>query len=1538
MMPLAIRGAGGKDGGGGGTELADTVRSTQIADILDLISEGECVGLTNGLQSIYLDGVPLQAADGTFNFTDVQVAVVLGTQGQASIAGADGVQNELAVGVPVLFAAPVVRTVTNAAVDTVRVTIAVPQLSTLDPESGDLKGATFTWSIEVQSNGGGYVEVMREVVREKTMSRWPIAKTLRLTGPAPWDIRVKRLTSDSANANISNAFQWASYAEIQSLKLRHPNSAMVRTRVNAQQFARIPVRGFDWMGIKVQVPVNYDPMTRVYTGVWDGTFKMAWTDNPAWVYHSVVRHERYGLGRYITAGDTLKWELYTIGRYCDGMVPDGRGGTEPRFRCGLILATREQAYKVLTDLAAIFRGMTYWMNTDVTVTQDAPADPVAIFTPANVIAGKFSYAGSSNSKRHSSVIVWFNNLSERGKLVPEVVTDPALEARLGVRPLELSPLGVWSRGQAQRIGKWALLSEQTAGKTVTHRVGLDGVLVPPGKVFEVADPNEAGERLAGRVSAATTTQVTIDAAVTLAAGESYLLSAMVQDPADAAKLLLQKRAVSTAAGTTNVLTVAAPFGSAPAPQSVWLLQSENVAATQWRCLSLTEVKGTNEFEMTGLEHTPEKYALIEQGIAFETRPISRIAIVPPAPASVAFTETVYKVGSIARSRMTVSWPVPAQGLTYLLSWRLNSGPWTDLPATSSNTVDIDALAVGALDVSVRSRNALGNNSAPLKGTVTVLGDQVPASDVAGFTATVVQGGVKFVWMPAPDDLYLTTTLQIAGVTIFEGAASNWTWAWPPLGTYTVTAKHYTTSLKPSLNPASAVVVVDAAVLVQWEGISGPGKPPDTLNWDFTQGTDGWTGITSVQPDASASGGKYGVVNLPALGLSTRPIAVETARVYEVRVRARRSSGSTGEFYAGVQCLAADGSSIINNLGYSFPYTAALAVALPNDGQWHSYSGFITAVEPVFPFGGGNGRKFFPGTVKASPVVFPYGAWTGELQIDYLTIDDVTSARAAIDAAASAQAAADAANRELLVIAADDVLSAGEKPPVILDYSVIANEQGGIDAQAAAYGISAERTAYDVACAALTTYLNALTAPTAWNNTSGDTTIIRTTFLGMFAAVYAARQALLNRIAAVAGTLATWSGVAARPQNLSNLTGRENLGANLLNAANWVIGSSGDQTGGGLTQWFANPTSPGGVNQIALSPSPDGSLRPCWYAGSGSGVPSGPEGGIGTTTQLGVDCNKPYRFACWISVTGVLDGYIYLGIGGDQVDDIPSGAMNSNPYFHALPRSTLVAGRWYLFTGHVLPAGYAGTQLQLSGVYDGTTGQKVFNGADYRWHAGQNATTLRTFQYYTGGAGRAAFFSGPRFDLLDGSEPSIAALMADAVLQRANSAFGAAQNAQAAANAALISADAANTGLQVIAADSVLSAGEKPAVMLDNTVIVAEQAGIDAQATNYLVTSEKATYDAACSALAAYLASLTAPTAWNDPGGNTTIVSATFLSKFAAVYAARQAVLDKVAANAKARLGALALLDQADTAALAANAASEMYVVSDAVGVGYSNAG
>lgn len=830
----AIEGAGGKGGGRAPVEAADSLRSSQTAEVLDLWSEGEIQGLTNGLKGVYLDGVPIENPDGSRNFEGVDFAYVNGTQGQAALPGFDTVQNEVAVGVSVVKDTPVVRTITDATFDQVRVTIAVPQLTHQHPNTGDLNGSKFEYAIDVQSDGGGYVERVRETIEGKTTSVYKRAKKIRLTGSAPWDIRVRRITDDSDTATTTNAFGWESYTEISSLRLRYPNSAIGALRVSARQFSRIPTRAYDLLGLRVEVPSNYDPITRTYTGTWDGTFKIAWTDCPPWIFRALATNKRWGLGSHISAAAVNKWQLYRIAQYCDAMVSNGRGGLEPRFTCNLYLQTREQGRKVLQDLAAVFRAMAFFAGGELQVVQDAPSDPVMLFTPANVVDGRFTYQDQSELQRHSVFIVHYNDLAQMGKRVPEVYAPDELVARYGISELELSPIGVWSRSQAQRLARWAAYSEEMEGDVVSFAVGAEGELVLPGKVFQIADPNEAGERMGGRVASATASEVTLDADVTMGGGETYTLTVQFPDPADDAAYITEQRAVTTPHSTTRVLAVAPPFSAAPAAHSTWLLQSEALAPTTWRCLGVREVAGADQYEITAVAHHPGKFALIEQGIVLQERPISRLTLTPPKPASIEIIETPYLVGTSYRSRATVSWPEPALGLTYIVTWRHDSGPWTELPAAGGNTADIANLPRGTLQVQVQSRNALGRTSAALSASQVLLGKTAKPSNVAALNMAIEPFGMRVSWPLVADADVELYELRVDGTdwdsaTVLERVkGSSFLWRVQAAGERTLRIKALDTS--GNYSAAEFTVTIDLVAVAAPVVTYGLQQSDELISW------------------------------------------------------------------------------------------------------------------------------------------------------------------------------------------------------------------------------------------------------------------------------------------------------------------------------------------------------------------------------------------------------------------------------------------------------------------------------------------------------------------------------------------------------------------------------------------------------------------------------------------------------------------------------------------------------------------------------------
>ena len=726
MKPM-LRGAGGGGGKGGGgsshvpTEAPNTLRSRAYARVIDVISEGEIEGLVDGLKSIYLDDTPIQADDGSMNFSGVTVAWRNGLPTQSYVPGFAAVENEIAVATEVKNVAPVVRAISNKNLSAVRVTVSVPQL--FYQSTGDLSGTSVEIAIDINNNGGGWQEVKRDTISGKTMSRYQRSYRIDLPAPGPWQVRVRRISGDSTQANLQNKTFWDSYTEIIDAKLRYPNSALVAIQIDAAQFNRIPRRGYDIRGLRVRVPVNYDPQTRTYSGVWNGQFKIAWTDNPAWCFYDLLTNERYGLGQYLDEGQIDKWALYEIARYCDERVPDGFGGMEPRFTCNLYLQTRQEAFTVIQQMASVFRGMAWWANGTLTCAQDAPSDPVALFTAANVIDGMFTYSGSSAKQRHTVALVTWNDPADMYRQKVEYVEDEDGIQRFGVRETEIVAMGCTSRGQAHRVGRWLLYTERMETETVTFRAGLDAALVWPGAVIAVQDAARAGVRFGGRVMAATTTTVTLDAPVTIEAGKSYTLSVMLPDGT------VGSRAVSNAPGSTTVLTLAAALPDVPVVGAVWVLAASDLAPTLWRVVALREVDG-HQVEVTALVHEPGKYAAIERDIVLEQTPTSVYVRSIEPPTNLRLEVARYESApGVMGWRGTLSWQAPREAARYRVMYRREADQ-SYIVETDQTSIDIAPMNTGAWLFEVRAISADGRVSRAASLSQAVTGETLAPEQAA----------------------------------------------------------------------------------------------------------------------------------------------------------------------------------------------------------------------------------------------------------------------------------------------------------------------------------------------------------------------------------------------------------------------------------------------------------------------------------------------------------------------------------------------------------------------------------------------------------------------------------------------------------------------------------------------------------------------------------------------------------------------------------------------------------------------------------------
>lgn len=845
----------GRKGGDAPIEQSDTLRAIQRAEIVDVLGEGQIAGLVNGLKSIYLDGVPVQNADDSLNFTDWASYIQLGGPTTEEPHSFDEVQTEVAVGVTVLYATPVVRTISDADVNAVRVTINVPAILK-QQSNGDRVGNEFDWAIDVQSAGGGFVQVHADKVVGKATSPYPrsVRLDLKATGPAPWDIRVRRVSPDATSSDDIREFAWASYTAITSVRMLYRNTALCWITFNAKNFQAVPTRMYDVMGINDwDIPVNYDPLARTVSGTWDGTFTQSWTNSPPWILYGLIKNPRYGLGEYVGQLPD-KWQLYQLQQWCDAPVPNGRGGTEPRYTINAVVNTQVEALRLLQDIAAVFRGVIRYSAGMLDVVWDAPSTSGPIFGPANVVGGDFVYGDGPRSQKKSSCTCWYNDLTQQGRRMPATWDDPELVEKYGLRTMSIDPLGVWSESQALRLAKWALFTSELEDQTISFKIGAQGATLRMGEVFQVSDPAETGERLAGRIHSATASEVVLDAPVTLIGGEVYQLWVMLPDPDDDTRLIAQSRPVTTGAGAQTTLAVSPAFTSAPQAETMWLLEADTVLPTLWRCVGITEQRNGDsaiEYEVTGILHIPGKWDLIELDQPIAPRPTRRLSETPPAVASIDIEETVYiDDEGKARIKVTVSWPAPAAGLRYLVAYRYERSNWIQVPATSATSMDFDGVMPGTYEVQVQSQNALGRVSAPTTATAVIGGDDRLPPNMSGLAYTLKLGQVWVTWAATEELRWLQSVLRVGGTDwdsadpLWEGSGSDYKHPRPANGTYKLWGKHRNLAGRLSADAAYLEVTVDDSI----DGVGATGTVRlSTDRFPYFAFPDG-TSHTTSSPD------------------------------------------------------------------------------------------------------------------------------------------------------------------------------------------------------------------------------------------------------------------------------------------------------------------------------------------------------------------------------------------------------------------------------------------------------------------------------------------------------------------------------------------------------------------------------------------------------------------------------------------------------------------------------------------------------------------
>ncbi|WP_427197346.1 phage tail protein [Pseudomonas aeruginosa] len=703
----------------------DSLQSVATAKLLLAVGEGEFAETPTD-RDIYLDNTPLMDASGNVNFPNVKWEWRSGSVDQDYIPGIPSVENETTVNVELRSDTPWVRSVTNTQLSAVRLRFAWPALQKQE-SSGDVNGYRIEYAVDVSTDGGAYQQVLLDAVDGKTTSRYERSQRIDLPAATTgWQVRVRRITPNQNSSLIADTMLIAGLTEVIDAKLRYPNTALLYIEFSAEQFSNIPAVTVECKARKVQVPTTYDPELRTYTGVWDGSFKSAWTNNPAWITYDISTNARFGLGKRIKPWMVDKWELYKIAQYCDQLVPDGKGGQEPRFLCDLNLQSRSQAWTLLRDIAAIYRGMSYWAQGQLVSQADMPrtADFDYVFTRANVIDGKMTYGAASARTRYSRALVSYDNPANNYDTDVTGYSDAPLLRRYGDNPVELSAIGCTRESEAQRRGKWAVLTS-VQDRTITFATGMEGRIPLPGYIIPVADSLLAGREIGGRISAVAGRVVTLDRVTQAKAGDRLIINL----PSGRA----EGRTVQSVNG--KAVTVTAAYSEAPEPELCWALDADDLAVQLYRVMS-TKRDDNGQWTINGLQYEPSKFDHIDTGARLEERPISIIPVTtvqPPASVTLSSRWTIDQ--GLAVSTMTIIWPAVEGAVAYDVEWKKDSGNWIRLPRAGTTSVDVTGIYAGGYLARVRAVSAFDITSVWKSSILTQLSGKTGAPPALAFLRT-----------------------------------------------------------------------------------------------------------------------------------------------------------------------------------------------------------------------------------------------------------------------------------------------------------------------------------------------------------------------------------------------------------------------------------------------------------------------------------------------------------------------------------------------------------------------------------------------------------------------------------------------------------------------------------------------------------------------------------------------------------------------------------------------------------------------------------
>ncbi len=767
-FPLPIAGAfGGSKSPSVPREDPDNLQSSAYVNIIDLIGEGQIGGLVDNVdgdsltekeKSIFFDGTRLRHTNGELNFANVSWAERVGLQRQDYIEGfGEGVETPFYKNVQLKSGIPSAFTVSNPNADRVRIILAVNSLLSTDRTSGDTYGTSVEFQIKLSVNNGPYEILANKKITGKTTSRYQRSFSFDLpkkkadgTPITAWSFQITRTTPDSNSSYLQNTTFFESYSDVELTKFSYPNVALVATRFSSETFSSIPKREYLVDGLLIKVPSNRNK-DGSYTGPWDGTFKLESSSNPAWILYDLLLSKRYGLGEYITPEMIDESRLYVIGQYCDQLVDDGFGNKEPRYTINCVINTRVEAYDLIVDICSAFNGMAYWAGHMVGFTIDAPGTPQMLFNNTNIV-GDFSYQGTSNKDRHSVAVVTWNDPNDDYKQVPEVVEDPELIERHGIRKTEVMAFGCTSRGQAARYGRWLLFSEHQQSETITFNVGIDAALLLPGDLIYVQDRDRAGKRFGGRLLDCTTKQAVLDDLVDFGEFTDLTLVIRLEDGSLAEREIAShtKKTVTVSGHTKEVTVVewAEALTVMPVKYALWIIKAAELQPVIARVVNVAQGEEKGTYNITAVPHNPNKYQSIENDLMLDVPPTSILnSRNQEPPASVEIKSEIITTQNVAKTRLVISWKEAKNAARYEVEWKRNDGNWVKLPQTTSLSIEVEDVYAGAYTARVVAYNLFGARSYPKYSTSTdVKGKVGKPTNVLSLTTTPLLFGMKLDWV------------------------------------------------------------------------------------------------------------------------------------------------------------------------------------------------------------------------------------------------------------------------------------------------------------------------------------------------------------------------------------------------------------------------------------------------------------------------------------------------------------------------------------------------------------------------------------------------------------------------------------------------------------------------------------------------------------------------------------------------------------------------------------------------------------------------